>query len=85
MNHTDLTLRPLIGSDKSSFRNAVEEFARTEVYAFADNPRTQQSKKLSGLERYRLGQGNCRILYSIEDDRLIICVVKVGDRQDVYR
>ncbi len=55
------------------------------IQALADNPRPQQSKKLSGQERYRLRQGNYRILYSIEDKNLIVCVVKVGNRRDVYR
>jgi mRNA interferase RelE/StbE len=55
------------------------------IQSLAENPRPPQSKKLSGQERYRLRQGNYRILYTIEDDELIICVVKVGNRQDVYR
>ena len=55
------------------------------IRTLAENPRPPQSKKLSGQDRYRLRQGNYRILYSIEDDRLIVCVVKVGDRRDVYR
>ena len=50
----------------------------------ADEPRPSGCKKLSGQERYRLRQGNYRILYEIEDDRLIVTVVKVGDRRDVY-
>lgn len=53
--------------------------------SLAKNPRPPQSKKLSGQEKYRLRQGGYRILYSIEDDRLINCVVKVGHRRDVYR
>ena len=55
------------------------------IRMLAENPRPPQAKKLSGQERYRLRQGNYRILYAIEDDRLIVCVVKVGDRRDVYR
>ena len=55
------------------------------IRTLAENPRPPQSKKLSGQDRYRLRQGNYRILYSIEDDLLIVCVVKVGDRRDVYR
>ena len=55
------------------------------IQTLAETPRPPQAKKLSGQDRYRLRQGNYRILYAIEDERLIVCVVKVGDRQDVYR
>lgn len=55
------------------------------IRALAQNPCPPQSKKLSGQDRYRLRQGNYRVLYCIENDRLIVCVVKVGDRRDVYR
>jgi mRNA interferase RelE/StbE len=55
------------------------------IRSLATHPRPPQVKKLSGQERYRMRQGNYRILYSIEDAQLIITVVKVGDRRDVYR
>ncbi len=55
------------------------------IQTLAENPRPPHSKKLSGQERYRLRQRNYRIRYSIEDEKLIVCVVKVGNRRDVYR
>ncbi len=55
------------------------------IESLADDPRPPQSKKLSGLEQYRLRQGNYRILYSIKDDLLIVFVVAVGHRKDIYR
>jgi len=55
------------------------------IRGLAQSPRPPQAKKLSGQERYRLRQGNYRILYKIEDEQLIVCIVKVGHRREVYR
>ena len=54
------------------------------IEELADDPRPPQCQKLTGMERYRVRQGDYRILYSIEDDRLIVVVVKVGHRREVY-
>lgn len=55
------------------------------IKSLADDPRPPQSKKLSGYEQYRLRQGNYRILYEIKDDLLIVFVVEVGHRKEIYR
>ena len=55
------------------------------IRALAVDPRPPQSQKLSGREQYRLRQGAYRILYVIQDDLLIVTVVKVGHRREVYR
>ena len=55
------------------------------IEALADNPGPPGSEKLSGYERYRIRQSRYRILYSIEDKELIVYVIRVGDRKDVYR
>jgi mRNA interferase RelE/StbE len=55
------------------------------IQALADNPRPYGSQKLSGYERYRIRQVGYRILYSIKDRALIVYVIKIGDRKDVYR
>jgi mRNA interferase RelE/StbE len=51
----------------------------------AENPRPVGSEKLSGQERYRIRQGNYRIIYSIQDNELTVWVVKVSHRREVYR
>jgi mRNA interferase RelE/StbE len=51
----------------------------------AEDPRPPGSKKLSGYDKYRVRQGSYRIVYGIEDNELIVVVVKVGHRKDVYR
>lgn len=50
----------------------------------AIDPRPPGSKKLSGNDRYRIRQGSYRIVYGIEDNELIVVVVRVGHRKDVY-
>ncbi|MAF84733.1 MAG: type II toxin-antitoxin system RelE/ParE family toxin [Gammaproteobacteria bacterium] len=55
------------------------------IQGLADNPRPDGCKKLSGLERYRIRQGPYRVVYSIEDEQLVVYVVKIGDRKSVYR
>ena len=57
----------------------------TRIEALADNPRPPGCEKLSGLPRYRIRQGLYRIVYEIRDDVLLVLVVKVGHRRDVYR
>lgn len=55
------------------------------IQALSKEPRPQGCEKLSAQERYRIRQGNYRIIYSIEDDRLIVYVVKIAHRRSVYK
>jgi mRNA interferase RelE/StbE len=55
------------------------------ISALADDPRPHGSQKLSGKDRFRLRQGAYRIIYAIEEDALVVYVVKIGHRKDVYR
>ena len=55
------------------------------IDSFASDPRGQGCEKLSGLERYRVRQGDYRIVYEIQDDRLVVVVVKIGYREQVYK
>ena len=48
------------------------------IQALADDPRPVGAEKLSGQERYRVRQGDYRILYEIEDQIPRIMVVKIG-------
>ena len=55
------------------------------ISKLADDPRPSGSEKISGQDKYRVRQGRYRILYTIEDQDLLVQVVKVGHRKDVYR
>jgi mRNA interferase RelE/StbE len=56
------------------------------IDTLASNPRPDGVTKLSGEENlYRIRQGEYRIVYQIQDEKLIIRIVRVGHRSDVYR
>ena len=55
------------------------------IEGFANNPRPVGCEKLSGEEKNRIRQGDYRILYQIVDTDLIVTVVRVGNRRDIYR
>ena len=55
------------------------------IEALSEDPRPPGCEKLTGREQYRVRQGVYRIVYAIDDDRLVVYVVKVGHRSSVYR
>jgi len=56
------------------------------IQSLSRAPRPTGSQKLAGEpERYRIRQGAYRIVYSVNDERRIVEVVKIGHRREVYR
>jgi mRNA interferase RelE/StbE len=51
----------------------------------SEAPRPRGSKKLHGVEAYRIRVGDYRILYEVDDPRKRITVYSIGHRRDVYR
>lgn len=72
------TLRKLPKIDANKIANKIT--------ALAQNPRPNGVQKLAGDENgYRIRSGDYRILYEIHDKILVILVVKIGHRREVYR
>ena len=55
------------------------------IRGLAADPRPPGCEKLTGEDKYRIRQGSYRIVYSITGKELIVIVVKVGHRRDVYK
>ena len=53
------------------------------IQGLENDPRPPGSRKLSGQERYRIRQGQYRIVYAIELKELVLYVVRIGHRKDV--
>lgn len=64
-------------SDYKKIKQAIQDLAH--------DPRPPGSKKLKGRSGWRIRQGNNRVIYEIQDDKLIIIVLNVGNRRDSYR
>ena len=71
-------LKKLPRPDQQRVANAILDLA--------DAPFPKGSRKLVGYEDvYRIRVGRYRILYSVLEHKLIIIVLKIGHRKDVYR
>jgi len=55
------------------------------IRSLAQQPRHPSCEKLSGSDRYRVRQGDLRIIYEVADPTATVVVVKIGNRRDVYR
>lgn len=65
-----------------TFRGRIE----AAIAALADDPRPAGAKLLVGKSDYRrIRVGSYRVVYTIEDDRLVILVLTLGHRREVYR
>jgi mRNA interferase RelE/StbE len=75
-------------SVEKDLRNIPKEFVKkilNKVNMLGDNPRPFGCEKLADKERYRIRQGVYRIVYSIQDNELMVWVIKIGHRREIYR
>jgi mRNA interferase RelE/StbE len=62
-----------------------QRIART-VALLAIEPRPRGARKLAGYDDvFRVRTGRYRVIYSVAEDRLVVLVLKIGHRKDVYR
>lgn len=55
------------------------------IRGLAADPRPPSAKKLSGREGWRVRVGAYRIIYEIHDDQLLVLVLSLGHRREIYR
>lgn len=59
---------------------------KTAIDSLSENPRPQGCKKLKGsVNEYRIRIGNYRVIYTISKTVLIVTIIKIAHRKDVYR
>lgn len=71
------------------FRNLtanVQARLQPRIDALADDPRPRGVERLAGSESlYRIRVGDYRVIYAIDEEKLIVLVVRLGHRRDIYR
>jgi mRNA interferase RelE/StbE len=55
------------------------------IRSLAADPRPAGCKKLSGRPAWRIRVGSYRVIYEIHDEQLVVLVIAIGPRRDVYR
>lgn len=63
---------------------AIRNKIISKISALKENPRPSGCKKLTGRPGYRIRIGDYRVIYLIEDGKLIVLILDVGDRKNIY-
>ncbi len=85
MARYELRFKPSVAKDLRGIPSADVRRILARIETLREDPRPSGSEKLSAQERYRLRQGDYRILYTVLDGEVIVEIVKVGHRREVYR
>lgn len=85
MARYELRFKTSIAKDLRGLPNGDVRRILERIELLRDDPRPAGSEKLSAQERYRIRQGDYRILYEIRDLEVVVEVVKIAHRREVYR
>lgn len=85
MARFELRFKPSVAKDLRGIPKTEVRRLLKRVEALRDDPRPAGCEKLTGRELYRIRQGVYRIVYSVDDAAVVIEVIKVGHRREVYR
>jgi mRNA interferase RelE/StbE len=82
-----LLIKPSAGKELEAVGSKADRLRIIgKVRSLSGDPRPHGSEKLAGYEdRYRVRQGNYRIVYAIDDKAGQVIVYKIGHRKDIYR
>ena len=57
----------------------------TAITSLANDPHPAGSTKLSGTDFYRVRVGDYRVIYRVQEQQVVVLVLRVGHRRDIYR
>jgi mRNA interferase RelE/StbE len=80
-----LSYLPSASKSIQSISRQMQRRVLARLERLAVNPRAPGCEKLAGKDEYRVRVGDYRIIYTIHDEKLIVIVIDVGHRREVYR
>jgi len=81
----EIFVRPTAARELKKLPPEARESVGKAINSLADNPRPFGYEKLTDRKGFRYRVGNYRIVYDIQDKELVVEVIKVADRKEVYR
>jgi mRNA interferase RelE/StbE len=85
MARFELRFKPSVAKDLRGIPKTEVRRLLKRIEALGNDPRPAGCEKLTGRELYRIRQGVYRIVYSVDDAAVVIEVIKVAHRREVYR
>ena len=85
MARFELRFKPSVAKDLRGIPKTEVRRLLKRIEALGNDPRPAGCEKLTGRDLYRIRQGVYRIVYSVDDAAVVIEVIKVGHRREVYR
>jgi mRNA interferase RelE/StbE len=77
---------PRAKRDFAGLPHSAQISLKSKIEILAAEPRPRGSKKLSGsLNIYRIRAGDYRVIYEIDDNKLIVLILRAGNRREIYR
>jgi mRNA interferase RelE/StbE len=82
-----IELSPAAQRQLRKLDQAIQKCVLRRIERLEKQPRPRSAKKLQGSKEplYRIREGDYRIVYTIEDEKLIVLVIRIGHRSEVYR
>lgn len=81
-----IEIRPAAARTLSRLPTQIVRQLDARIRALSDNPRPHGSQKLAGADdHYRIRSGDYRIIYQIQDRIVLVVVVRIGHRREIYR
>ena len=89
----DLRIADRVIKEMASFEAKIFRQLCMRIFHLSENPRPHDSEQLKGYQDpqvpgrkgFRVDQGEYRILYTIDEQRKVVIVFRVGHRREVYR